>query len=184
MIANRTACVAAVLAVLSAWPVAAAWTPPIGIPAPSFGITEVAPAVPNPWTVSTAGFYYVEPTKAGATDTSNTYGTPAKPRRTIPTVLPAGAVVELHGIYDTSHSSPATIVSQGTASQARLHPRRQHHEPADRASRLGGQGHLRDRREYRIRSACRISPITGSMVILLAFEPRRRSATATCTAPR
>ena len=93
------------------------WTPPIGIPAPSFGITEVAPATPNPWTVSTAGFYYVDAAKTGATDTSNTYGTPAKPRRTIPTVLPAGAVVEMHGTYDQSHSNPATIVAQGTASR-------------------------------------------------------------------
>ncbi len=72
--------------------------------------------MPNPWTASTPGFYYVEPTKAGSTDTSNTYGTPAKPRKTIPWTLPAGSVVELHGIYDNSHSSPATIVSNGTAS--------------------------------------------------------------------
>jgi hypothetical protein len=102
--------------VLAVRPASAQWTPPIGIPAPSFGITNVAPAVPNPWTASTPGFYYVEPTNAGSTDTSNTYGTPAKPRKTIPWSLPAGAVVELHGIYDTSHSSPATIVSNGTAS--------------------------------------------------------------------
>jgi hypothetical protein len=120
MIANRTVCVAAVFAVLSAMsarPVEAAWAPPIGIPAPSFGINEVAPATPNPWTVSTAGFYYVEPTKAASTDASNPYGTPAKPRKTIPWVLPAGAVVELHGIYDTAHGSPATLVPQGTAAR-------------------------------------------------------------------
>ena len=106
----------AIFSALAAQPAAAQWAPPIGIPAPSFGITNVAPAVPNPWTASTPGFYYVEPTKAGSTDTSNTYGTPAKPRKTIPWTLPAGAVVELHGIYDNSHSSPATIVSNGTAS--------------------------------------------------------------------
>jgi hypothetical protein len=95
----------------------AAWTPPIGIPTPSFGINEVAPAVPNPWTVSTAGFYYIDATKTAATDSSNPYGTPAKPRQTIPSLLPAGAVVELHGIYDEPHSSPATIVSQGTSAR-------------------------------------------------------------------
>jgi hypothetical protein len=94
---------------------AAAWAPPIGIPAPSFGINEVARAVPNPWTTATAGFYYVDATKTGATDNSNPYGTPAKPRVSIPTQLPAGAVVELHGTYDFSHSSPATIVPQGTS---------------------------------------------------------------------
>src|SRR6185503_14129460 len=118
MIACRTVRVAAVVAVLAAItskPVDAAWAPPIGIPAPSFGINEVARATPSPWTVSTPGFYYIEPTKAGSTDTSNPYGTPAKPRRTIPWTLPAGAVVELHGTYDQSHGSPATIVAQGTA---------------------------------------------------------------------
>jgi hypothetical protein len=96
---------------------AASWTPPIGIPTPPFGINEVAPATPNPWTTSTAGFYYVDATKAGATDSSNTYGTPAKPRLTIPYTLPAGSVVELHGTYSASHSSPATIVAQGTSSR-------------------------------------------------------------------
>jgi len=94
-----------------------AWTPPIGIPAPAFGINEIAPAAPNPWTVATAGFYYVDATKTAATDSGNPYGTPAKPRKTIPTQLPAGAVVELHGTYDASHSSPATIVAQGTSAR-------------------------------------------------------------------
>ena len=108
----RTVRVAAFLAVgaLVARPVAAQWTPPIGIPAPTFGINDVAPAAPNPWTASTPGFYYIDQTKTAATDTNNTYGTPAKPRRTIPWTLPAGAVVELHGTYDTGHGSPATIV--------------------------------------------------------------------------
>ncbi len=96
---------------------AAAWAPPIGIPAPAFGINEIAPAAPNPWTVATAGFYYVDATKTAATDSGNPYGTPAKPRRTIPTQLPAGAVVELHGTYEASHSSPATIVAQGTSAR-------------------------------------------------------------------
>ena len=96
---------------------AATWSPPVGIPAPSFGINDIAPAVPNPWTTATAGFYYVDATKTGATDSSNPYGTPAKPRRSIPTLLPAGAIVELHGTYDVAHGSPATIVSQGTSAK-------------------------------------------------------------------
>jgi len=118
VIATKVAQISSALilfSVLAIQPAAAQWAPPIGIPAPSFGITNVAPAVPNPWTASTPGFYYVEPTKTASTDASNTYGTPAKPRKTIPTTLPAGSVVELHGTYDASHSSPATIVSNGTA---------------------------------------------------------------------
>jgi Right handed beta helix region len=90
------------------------WTPPIGIPAPSFGITETAPATPNPWTSPKPGFYYVEQ-KRGATDDDNQYGTPARPRWTIPDVLPAGSVVELHGAYDRPHSNPHGLVSMGTA---------------------------------------------------------------------
>ena len=96
---------------------AATWSPPIGIPAPSFGIENIAPAVPNPWTTATAGFYYIDATKTGATDSGNPYGTPAKPRLSIPTILPAGAVVELHGTYDVAHSSPRTIVSEGTSAR-------------------------------------------------------------------
>jgi hypothetical protein len=101
----------------SAQNVLAQWTPPIGIPAPPFGINDNAPAAPNPWTVATPGFYYVDQTQAGATDTSNTYGTPAKPRRSIPNPVPAGAVVEIHGTYDNSHTSPNGVYSLGTAAR-------------------------------------------------------------------
>ena len=93
------------------------WRPPIGIPAPPFGLTETAPPPPDPWTVPTPGCYYVDATGRNATDSGNPFGTPGKPRLTIPTLLPAGAVVELHGTYDHPHSSPATVVAQGTAAQ-------------------------------------------------------------------
>src|SRR5215207_1828935 len=93
------------------------WVSPVGIPAPPFGINEVAPASPNPWTSAVPGFYYVEPTHSSSTDSSNPYGTPAKPRKTIPTYLTAGAVVELRGTYSTYHKSPAAFSLQGTASQ-------------------------------------------------------------------
>ena len=95
----------------------AQWTPPIGIPAPSFGVSEAAPPSPAPWVSPTPGFYYVDASQAGNTDSSNPYGTPARPRSTIPTALPAGAVVELHGTYDASHASPATLVAAGTAAR-------------------------------------------------------------------
>src|SRR5438067_2960900 len=110
MIALATLALAA-----SARPALAQWTPPIGIPAPSFGIVENAPAVPNPWTVQVSGFYYVDATQPAATDSSNTFGTPGRPRQTIPTFLPGGSVVELHGTYDADHSSPRTIVAAGSA---------------------------------------------------------------------
>jgi hypothetical protein len=101
--------------VIMAAPAARAWTPPIGIPAPPFGLTEVAPPTPSPWTTPVPGFYYVDENVAGATDSANPYGTPARPRRTIPLSLPAGAVVTLHGPYTKEHSSPNILVSTGTA---------------------------------------------------------------------
>ena len=116
MLNARTARVFFFLSVVAivAAPARAQWTPPIGIPAPSFGITQTAPAAPNPWTTQVPGFYYVEQ-KAGATNTNNTYGTPAKPRLSIPNPVPAGSVVEIHGFYDVSQSSPNTLLMQGTA---------------------------------------------------------------------
>ncbi|MDH5512400.1 MAG: right-handed parallel beta-helix repeat-containing protein, partial [Gammaproteobacteria bacterium] len=48
---------------------------------------------------------------AGSTDTSNPYGYPAKPRKTMPSSLPAGSVVELSGQIDTDLS----FTAQGTA---------------------------------------------------------------------
>jgi len=95
----------------------AVWQPPLGLPAPSFGLAQTAPAPPDPWSSPTAGFYYVDATQGDASDLANPFGTPAKPRLTIPTLLPAGSVVELHGFYDRPHSSPNTIVAQGTASR-------------------------------------------------------------------
>ncbi len=60
---------------------------PVGIPNPPFGINET----PGPST------YYVDNTNPNSTDTSNPNGTPTRPRRTVPTTLPAGAVVEVAG---------------------------------------------------------------------------------------
>jgi len=76
-----------------------AWQPPIGIPAPDFGINEVAPAQPSGWPATEVpGFYYVDNTDINATDIDNPYGTPDEPRQTIPTTsYDPGSYVEVHG---------------------------------------------------------------------------------------
>jgi len=73
----------------------ATWIPPIGIPAPSFGINEQPPAPPASWNGPVAGFYYVDNTAANASDSTN--GSPGQPRLTVPATIPAGAYVEVHG---------------------------------------------------------------------------------------
>lgn len=84
------------------------WQPPIGIPMPEFGIFETYrmyddPANRNPELTyrqnAEGGFYthYIDNSDPNSTDTSNVYGSVAKPRKTIPNPVPAGAVVEVHG---------------------------------------------------------------------------------------
>jgi len=86
----------------------AAYIPPIGIPAPPFGINE-QPVFPTPWTGTVTGAYYIDKLHAAATDTSNLYGYPAKPRLTIPNgdskLFEAGAVIVVtNGPYSPSSS--------------------------------------------------------------------------------
>src|SRR5437879_2888165 len=94
------------------------WAPPIGIPAPPFGIDDVTPTAPSPWTGSISGFYYVDNTSGAATD-ANTYGWPAMPRLTIPATLAAGDVCFVHGgpyIYNTSTAATSPqITCSGTS---------------------------------------------------------------------
>jgi hypothetical protein len=91
------------------------WTPPIGIPAPPFGILETyrmyddadpAATRRNPdltYRESPVGGYYthyIDNTHPASTDTSNPYGTASKPRKTLPinpTAIPEGSIVEIHG---------------------------------------------------------------------------------------
>ncbi|MBX4187217.1 MAG: right-handed parallel beta-helix repeat-containing protein, partial [Candidatus Doudnabacteria bacterium] len=96
-------------------PPSGSWTAPIGIPTPNFGILEQAPAAPNPWTSEVANYYYIDRNIAGATDTNNNFGTPSRPRMSVPRTLAAGSVVEIHGTYTFTHVSPNTITSNGTA---------------------------------------------------------------------
>jgi len=94
----------------------AGWTPPVGIPAPAFGITQTVESV-----YGSADYFthYVDNTHPAATDSNNPYGTPDKPRRTLPAVLPAGSVVEIHGGPYTYATAGDKIVveANGTASQ-------------------------------------------------------------------
>lgn len=78
----------------------AAWAPPIGIPTPTFGLSQVAPSWPGAWPAAASpSNYYIDNTHPSATDTGNAYGYPNKPRMTIPSPLNlnAGNVVEIHG---------------------------------------------------------------------------------------
>ena len=99
-----------------------AWTPPVGIPMPSFGITNShwiyhpdlgsktynygAGAVPYRTNEFGPYTYYVDPDAPGAMDGTNTYGTPATPRLTFPYPLIPGDVVQLGGgNYDFNNAS-------------------------------------------------------------------------------
>jgi uncharacterized protein (DUF3820 family) len=90
------------------------WAPPIGVPMPTFGITQTAPPPPDPWLVPVPGFYCVDQFNRAATDTNNPYGTPSLPRRTIPSTLPAGAVVEVLNRYSYAPTGYQQIQVNGT----------------------------------------------------------------------
>ena len=101
----------AIVALLGANAPASAWTPPIGIPDPGFGITDTIPA----------RTHYVD--NSGTCDDSNNggLGSPAAPRCTIPTTLAAGASVEVHGgPYLYQGSCPDAFVANGTV-QSRVY---------------------------------------------------------------
>jgi len=103
------------------------WEPPIGIPAPGFGILELhtmylgqtydfgsgaeayKDAGNGPYT------HYVDSSDASSTDDGNPYGTPDKPRRTIPDGLTPGSVVEIHNSAAGSRFGPVLIEGIGTA---------------------------------------------------------------------
>jgi len=76
-----------------------AYNPPIGIPAPAFGIDEQAPAWPSQWPGALASNnYYIDNTHPQATDSNNPNGYPNKPRRTFPAgPFGAGTYIEMNG---------------------------------------------------------------------------------------
>jgi hypothetical protein len=106
-----------------------AWSPPIGIPAPSWptgGIDVARPALPSPWTSEKAGFYYIDPT--GCSDTSRTYGRPGASRCSLPSSPPAGSIIVLNGTitgsktisYTGTSGSPIWIMGYNTSSKPTL----------------------------------------------------------------
>ena len=107
-----------------------AYVPPVGIPNPkdSFGSFDpIDTPKPDPriyapgWFAATpranskaAGdardCYYVDNTKASATDSNNPYGNPTKPRLTVPTVtFAAGSYIEIHGDGGTGAHKYSTV---------------------------------------------------------------------------
>jgi len=115
---GRTTLSARILAALTITPVlvgitahASEWIAPIGIPYPEFGIVETVESVYGAEDYYT---HFVQNDHPAATDTSNPYGTPSRPRRTVPSSLPAGSVVYVNGgSYSTG--SMCTITGNGTA---------------------------------------------------------------------
>jgi len=109
---KKIATLALLLSLVWAVPASANYTPPVGIPNPSWGslhpIDTPVPARPNPWTAEQAGHYYINP--QSGTDTGRTYGTPTAPRATVPITVPAGSRVELTG----THTYGRTFTAQGT----------------------------------------------------------------------
>jgi len=100
----------------------APYIPPIGIPAPEFGINEshmmyensqydFGTGMEEPYKDAGSGPYthYVDGANANAKDTDNPYGSPSTPRKTIPKMLAAGSVVEVHG---GPYGSPTYITWQ------------------------------------------------------------------------
>lgn len=142
----------------------AAWRPPLGIPEPEFGIAERAPAPPANWTTGIPNFYYVAPSAPGATDADNPFGSPRRPRATVPTRLPAGAVVELRGVYDRSQDGPRRIVGLGTADQPVFLRGESPEHPAAivQAWEVSGNYVVLEHLQFRARDRA----TTGSLVIL------------------
>ncbi len=109
------------------------WVAPTGVVTPEFGIEE------SHWMYAEAGkrfdygsgpeayrmgadgpyTHYVDVSASNATDSGNPFGTPGKPRKTIPTWVAAGSVVEIHGgSYNTATSNNKIILAGvGSASK-------------------------------------------------------------------
>jgi len=88
--------------------------PPVGIPAPSFGINET---VANVYGSADYYTYWIDNTNPAATDTANASGTPTLPRMTIPSTLTLGPgdVVQIRGGPYVVAQDRFSINAEGTA---------------------------------------------------------------------
>lgn len=104
------------------------WQPPVGIPAPDFGITETYRVYDNPtnrngaltYTRNAEGGYYthyIDSTHPSATDSGNDYGSVSVPRQTIPKPLPPGSVVEIHNACAANGFGYCLVHGEGTVDQ-------------------------------------------------------------------
>lgn len=84
----------------------------LGIPTPDFAIDETRPTRPVDWSSEVAGYYYVS--ESTGTDSGRTYGTPAAPRSTIPS-LGAGSYVEVAGEYTLAPQGAIILSGAGTS---------------------------------------------------------------------
>lgn len=102
------------------------WVAPIGIPYPPFGLNETYRMYDDPdnrnksltyYESSSGGYYthYVDSTNQNATNNNNDYGTKDKPRKSIPSPLAAGSIVEIHN--SVSGTSKRYLTINGTKSQ-------------------------------------------------------------------
>ena len=111
-----------------------AYDPPIGIPAPPFGIDD-SHLMYSGKNYDAGGFtyldagngpytHYIDNSSSACTDSSNPYGTAAKPRCSLPTdagatrsaTFPAGSVIEIHGGISTPYTRSGIyqVVLEGT----------------------------------------------------------------------
>jgi len=90
---------------------AANFTPPVGVPAPSFGIAQTVASV-----YASDGYYthWVNASHVAATDSNNPNGSPARPRESIPEEVSAGSVVVIAG---GPYNSNLHITATGTAAK-------------------------------------------------------------------
>jgi len=97
-----------------------AWEPPIGIPAPEFGIEQSHTMYAGQEGYSDAGngpyTHYVDNT-AACTDSDNANGSAASPRCSVPRTISAGSVVEIHGGPYTSGNAELQWQLNGTSNQ-------------------------------------------------------------------
>jgi hypothetical protein len=106
------------------------WFAPIGIPTPPFGINEThwmydgqlydydGDGIPEaPYNDAGNGPYthYIDNTDPNASEYNNPFGSPERPRKYPPSILPAGSVVEIHGGCDPTSMLYLTFRGAGTS---------------------------------------------------------------------